>query len=113
MKKILPFVFSAIVAMNTSALIAAEHPGSNETKATSGSTTGPEEKQLSKDEVTQLANRYEEIQNMDKSNLSAAERKELRQEARDIKDTLKAQDGVILYLSGAAILVIILLIILL
>lgn len=63
--------------------------------------------------IISLVNRYNEIENMDKSGLSSSEKKQLRKESSDIKDELKAQDGVVIYLSGAAILIIILLIILL
>ncbi len=53
-----------------------------------------------------------EIKEMDKSNLSAAEKKELRQEVRAIKSELKDISGGV-YLSIGAILVVVLLLILL
>lgn len=66
--------------------------------------------QTSTDPRTQeLTQRLEQIQAMDKSNLSAREKKALRQEVRQIKKA--ARGGV--YLSVGAILVIVLLLILL
>lgn len=62
--------------------------------------------------IEALVNRVNTINEMDKSRLSAAERKELRNELRDIKKELKG-NGVYLYLSATAILIIILLLILL
>lgn len=56
--------------------------------------------------------RLTEIKEMDKSNLSATEKKELRQEVRAIKSELKDISGGV-YLSIGAILVVVLLLILL
>jgi hypothetical protein len=61
-----------------------------------------------------LLKRMEEIKTMDKSNLSRAEKKALRIEARAIKATAKATRGRGLYISlGAVIIIILLLIIIL
>ncbi len=59
-----------------------------------------------------LNDRLLEIKKMDKSNLSAAERKELRTEVKTIKEELQQLSGGI-YLSIGAIIVILLLLILL
>lgn len=62
------------------------------------------------DEAAALMDRLEEIEAMDKSDLNSSERKELRKEVRDIKKEL----GSGLYISvGAAILIVLLLILLL
>lgn len=58
-----------------------------------------------------LLNRLNEIKEMDKSNLSRAERKALRKEVKEIKATMKAAGGGV-YLSVGAIIIIILLLIL-
>ncbi len=109
MKKIIPFVFAAIVAMNTS-------------YASSTNVKGPGDEvvlndqcddQLSVNEITRLVDRYQEIQKMDKGNLSSAEKRQLKNESTNIKDILKEQDNVVIYLSGAAIIIIIILLILL
>jgi hypothetical protein len=59
-----------------------------------------------------LTNRLEEIKTMDKTHLSAGERKALRKEVREIKKELAAMGGGV-YLSVGAILLIALLLILL
>lgn len=78
-------------------------------------TSAPTEKPLSSEEVTKLTLRYQELKDTDNSNLSSAERKSNRNEAADIKATLKAQDQTVLYISSGVVIVvlIILLIILL
>ncbi|MCF6129619.1 hypothetical protein L1S35_08040 [Flavobacterium sp. AS60] len=58
-----------------------------------------------------LLNRLKEIKDMDKSNLSRAEKKELRKEVKEIKATMKASNNGV-YLSVGAIIIIILLLIL-
>ncbi|HSD06335.1 MAG TPA: hypothetical protein VLC96_03740, partial [Flavobacterium sp.] len=59
-----------------------------------------------------MLNRLEEIKKMDKSNLTRAEKKELREEVKTIKANLKAT-GHGVYLSIGAIIIIVLLLILL
>lgn len=63
-------------------------------------------------EVKVMMNRLEEIKNMDKTNMSRAEKKALRKEVRAIKGELRAAKGGV-YLSVGAIIIIILLLILL
>ncbi|MCX6270557.1 MAG: hypothetical protein NTU44_04925 [Bacteroidetes bacterium] len=70
------------------------------------------EKKLSAEEISRLTKRINEIRHMDKSKMTAAEKKELKKEVKEIRDTVK-KDGVVLYLSGAAIIIIILLLLLL
>jgi Ribonuclease G/E len=65
------------------------------------------------DEAVVLMDRLEEIEAMDKSDLSSAERKELRKEVRDIKKELKELSGGVYISVGAAILIVLLLILLL
>ena len=62
--------------------------------------------------VQVMLDRLEEIKEMDKSDLSRAERKELRKEVRTIKKTLKSTGNGV-YLSVGAIIIIIPLLILL
>ncbi|HJS01496.1 MAG TPA: hypothetical protein VJ780_11225 [Flavobacterium sp.] len=62
-------------------------------------------------EVQTMLNRLNEIKEMDKSNLSTAEKKELRKEVKTIKKDLKSM-GRGVYLSVGAIIIIILLLIL-
>lgn len=62
------------------------------------------------EEIQVMINRVYEIKEMDRSNLTSAERKELKKELREIKSELKAVTGV--YLSIGALIIIILLLIL-
>jgi Ribonuclease G/E len=67
---------------------------------------------MSAEEVV-LMDRLEEIDSMDKSDLNSAERRELRKEVRDIKKELKELSGGVYISVGAAILIVLLLILLL
>lgn len=62
-------------------------------------------------EVKVMLDRLEEIKAMDKSEMKASEKKELRKEVREIKANLKASNNGV-YLSVGAIIIIILLLIL-
>jgi hypothetical protein len=62
-------------------------------------------------EVKVMLNRLEEIKAMDKSEMKASEKKELRKEVRTIKANLAASNNGV-YLSVGAIIIIILLLIL-
>ena len=59
-----------------------------------------------------ITNRVEEIKHMDKSQLSRAEKKELRNELKAMKNQARALGGGGVYLSVGAIIIIILLLIL-
>lgn len=63
-------------------------------------------------EVQVMYNRLEEIKSMDKSEMTRAEKKELRKEVRSIKSELRSTGNGV-YLSIGAIIIIILLLILL
>ena len=63
-------------------------------------------------EVKVMLNRLEDIKAMDKSDLNASEKKELRKEVRAIKAELKSSGNGV-YLSVGAIIIIVLLLILL
>ncbi|MCY1507300.1 hypothetical protein D9M68_415730 [compost metagenome] len=85
----------------------------------STNTVSAAEKPANKTELTaqqqaqfeRLTNRVEEIRNMDKSNLTRAEKKALRKELKEMKEQARAlNQGV--YLSVGAIIIIILLLIL-
>lgn len=58
-----------------------------------------------------LTDRVEEIRQMDKSDLSRTEKKELRKELKELKNQARAMNGGV-YLSVGAIIIIILLLIL-
>ncbi|SMC63890.1 hypothetical protein [Pedobacter africanus] len=64
-----------------------------------------------KAQLDRIKTRVEEIRDMDKSDLSREERKELRKELRELKKEARAMSGGV-YLSVGAIIIIILLLIL-
>lgn len=70
------------------------------------------ENKLSAEEVNRLTKRVEEIREMDKSNLSVTEKRELRKESREAKENVRREGGYI-YISAATVVIIILLVILL
>jgi hypothetical protein len=63
-------------------------------------------------QLERITNRVEEIRNMDKSDLSRAEKKDLRKELRDLKSQARGIGAGGVYLSVGAIIIIILLLIL-
>ena len=65
------------------------------------------------DEAVALMDRLEEIESLDKSDLNSAEKRELRKEVRDIKKELKELSGGVYISVGAAILIVLLLILIL
>jgi len=60
-----------------------------------------------------LISRLDEIKAMDKTNMSAADKKELRKEVKSIRKTLRYEHGGIYLSLGAIIIIVLLLIILL
>ncbi len=69
------------------------------------------EKNLSEEEVNHLINRVEEIRDMDKSNLTSIEKRELRKELKAIKKNVRENGGYV-YIGAGSLIIIILLIIL-
>lgn len=69
------------------------------------------ENKLTAEEVNRLSTRVEEIRNMDKSEMTVSEKRELRNESKAIKENVRKGGGVI-YISGGTILLIILIILL-
>ena len=70
------------------------------------------ENRLSAEEMSCLTARVEEIRNMDKTDMTVKEKRELRKELKTIKENVKKSGGYI-YIGGSTLLLIILLIILL
>lgn len=70
------------------------------------------ENKLTEEELNRLTRRVEEIRDMDKSELTVSEKRELKKELRAIKETVKVNGGYV-YIGAGTILVIILLVILL
>jgi Flp pilus assembly protein TadB len=95
----LALIFTLGVSANT--VLAADKSEKNKTEMTV-------EQQA---QLKRITERVEEIRSMDKSDLSRAEKKELRKELRELKKQSKALGGGV-YLSVGAIIIIILLLIL-
>lgn len=70
------------------------------------------ENKLSEEEVSRLTKRVEEIRDMDKSNLTVTEKRELRKELRTTKENVR-KDGGYIYVSAGTVILIIILVILL
>lgn len=64
-------------------------------------------------EVKAMISRIDEIRAMDKSAMSSSEKKELRKEMRQMKNTVNHSHGSTVYISGGLIVLIVVLIILL
>ena len=109
MKKTLFFGIVMIFMMSASSAFASKTDlkSASENSAVKAKT----ENKLSAEELTVLTNRVEVIRNMDKSNMTAVEKRELRKELKGIKSTVH-RDGVI-YIGGGTLLLIIILILIL
>lgn len=70
------------------------------------------ENKLTEEEITRLTKRVEEIRDIDKSELTAKEKRELKKELREMKETVK-KDGGYVYIGAGTLLVILLIVILL
>jgi HPt (histidine-containing phosphotransfer) domain-containing protein len=77
-----------------------------------GSTTANSTPTTENPRAQQLLQRLEEIKDMNKSELTGSEKKELRQEVKGIKKEMKTLSGGV-YLSVGAIIIVVLLLILL
>lgn len=66
---------------------------------------------LTEEEINYYKTRIEEIRDMDKSELTASEKKELREELKEIKSTLRS-NGVYFYVGGSTLIIIILILLL-
>jgi hypothetical protein len=81
------------------------------TKPATTETTTETTTKLSEEEISNYRARVEEIRNMDKSDLSASEKTELKNELKDIKATMH-KDGTYLYIGGGSLLLIIIILLL-
>jgi peptidoglycan hydrolase CwlO-like protein len=110
MKKAIFFVIVMIFTLSSAMAFA----GNKDLKPDAEKSAVPvkTENKLSDEEITRLTKRVEEIRDMDKSELNAKERKELRKELKEIKENVKKNNGTIV-ISGAALVLIIILIVLL
>ena len=106
-------IFCAIVMIFTmSALMA--FAGNENLKLNAEKSAVPikTENKLSEEEISRLTKRVEEIRDMDKSEMKANDRKELRKELKDIKKNVRNSGGTI-YIGGATLILLVILILLL
>jgi hypothetical protein len=108
MKKMIFLVLVFIGSLSATTAFAS-NPKSPEKNAIPAKT----ENKLSAEELNRLTRRVEEIRDMDKSNLSATEKRELRKELKAIKESVKKQGGYVYIGAGTIILIIILVVLLL
>lgn len=106
MKKTIFFALLAIFSLSAAPAIATK----NSTNSTETSTAA--RSKLSEEEISNYRARVEEIRDMDKSELTVSEKKELKTELKNIKETMR-RDGTYLYIGGSTILIIIILLLLL
>jgi len=106
MKKTIFCALLAIFSLSAIPTFAAKST-SNATQATTETST-----KLTDEEISSYRARVEEIREMDKSELTTSEKKELKNELKDIKANMH-RDGTYIYIGGSTLLIIILLLILL
>jgi len=87
-------------------------PAAFSSNAKSEATAPKVENKLSAEELSSMKSRVEEIRDMDKSNMTVKEKRELKKELRETKENISKRDGYI-YIGTGTLLLIILLIILL
>lgn len=110
MKKTIFFTIVMIFTLSATMAFA----GNNTTDADGKKPAVPAktENKLSEVEIKRLTKRVEEIRDMDKSEMSAKEKKELRKEVKEIKKNVKKGGGTI-YIGGATLILLIILIVIL
>ena len=104
MKKIIFFVSLMFLSLSTSTVFAS--------KTDPTATPDKKENKMSAEEVSRLKNRVEEIRDMDKTNLTRTEKRELKKELRTIKETVRRDNGGYIYIGGSTIIIIILILLL-
>jgi uncharacterized ferredoxin-like protein len=70
------------------------------------------ENKLSEEEISRLTRRVEEIRDMDKTNMTSKDKRELRKELRDTKENVRRSDGTVVIGVTTLLLIIILVILL-
>ena len=109
MKKIILFAFMMIFTLGASTVFA----NKPDSKTASDNLTVPAktENKLSDEEMSRLTKRVEEIRDMDKTNMTRTEKREMKKELKSIKENVKRNGGYI-YIGGSTLLIIILILIL-
>ena len=105
MKKTLYFALLTIFSLSTAPAFAAKS-STNAAETSTEATT-----KLTESEISNYKARVEEIRDMDKSEMSASEKLELKSELKDIKETMH-RDGTYFYVGGSTLIIIILILLL-
>ncbi|HKM93622.1 MAG TPA: hypothetical protein VJY41_08225 [Prolixibacteraceae bacterium] len=110
MKKIIFFLLALVFVFSSTIAFASK----KEKTADSDKLTVPvkTENKLSDEEIERITTRVEEIHKMDKSDLTSEEKSELKSELKEMKKDVKKAGGTI-YIGGATLLLIIILILIL
>ena len=110
MKKVIILVFIMFFSFGASTVFAAR------TDAKSASdklaVPGKTENKLSEEEISRLTKRVEEIRDMDKTNMSVREKRELKKEVKEIKKNVQRNDGTVVIGVTTLLLIIILVVLL-
>jgi len=106
MKKLMVCIFSAVLLLTF-------FPTQSKAATMAETSTLPAAKTSSAEKSAALVTRLNEIKAIDKSSLNGTERKQLRKESRSIKRELKQISNGVYLSTGAVILLVVLLIILL
>lgn len=104
MKKTIFIALLTIFSLSASNVFAAAE--------TSTSTATATENKLSAEEISNYRNRVEEIRDMDKSELTSTEKKELKNELKDIKTSMH-RDGTYIIIGGSTLVIILILLLIL
>ena len=105
MKKLKLMALVMFITLSASPLFA------NKTSSTTNNEATTTENALTKEEVSTLTSRVEEIRDMDKSYLSASEKSDLKNELKDIKATMNRDPYI--YIGGTTLILLIILLIIL
>lgn len=110
MKKVIFFVIVMFFTMSATMAFA----GNKDLKSDAEKSAVPvkTEIKLSEAEIARLTKRVEEIRSMDKTDMNAKEKKELRKELKVIKKNVEKSGGTI-YIGGAGLILLIILLIVL
>jgi hypothetical protein len=114
MKKLTFVMFFAMIAMNLG--IVKADVATKTTPVASTVVNSPVVSDQSKSdqaEVNNMVARLKEIKGMDKSNMTRAEKHELRKEVLAIREKLRQEHATYVYISGGALILIIILLIIL
>ena len=110
MKKIILFTFVIIFSLSATTAFAVNSGA--KTASDKSAVPVKTENKLSEEELSRLTRRVEEIRDMDKTNMTVKEKRELRKELKAIKENVK-RDGTVIYISAGTLILIIILVIIL